>query len=56
MNLTSADKIFKQLIKEVSNSNYGVIENTATDFILQTNDGAPNGKVITIKAAELKNL
>ncbi len=48
MNLTSADKTFKPLIKEVTNSNYGVIENTATDFILQTNDGAPNGKVITI--------
>jgi len=46
--LTSSDKTFKPLIKEVSNSNYGVIENTATDFILQTNDGAPNGKVIAI--------
>jgi len=46
--LTSSNKTFKPLIKEVSNSNYGVIENTATDFILQTNDGAPNGKVIAI--------
>ena len=48
MDLTAANKTFKPLIKEVSNSNYGVIENTTTYFILQTNDGAPNGKVITI--------
>ena len=46
--LTSVDKTFIPLIKEVSNSNYGVVENTATDFILQTNDAAPNGKVISI--------
>ncbi|MFN0082385.1 MAG: prolyl oligopeptidase family serine peptidase [Ferruginibacter sp.] len=48
MDLIASGKTFKPLINEVSNSNYGVIENTTTDFILQTNDGAPNGKVITI--------
>ena len=48
MDLTAANKTFKPLIKEVSNSNYSIVENTATDFILQTNDAAPNGKVISI--------
>ncbi len=48
MDLTAASKTFKPLIKEVSNSNYSMVENTATDFILQTNDAAPNGKVISI--------
>ncbi len=47
-NLISGDKTFKKLIKEVSNSEYNIVENTATDFILKTNDGAPNGKVISI--------
>jgi len=48
MDLAASNKIFKPLIKEVSNSNYNIVENTATDFILQTNDAAPNGKVISI--------
>ena len=48
MDLTAANKTFKPLIKEVSNSHYNMVENTATDFILQTNDAAPNGKVISI--------
>ena len=48
MDLTAANKTFKPLIKDVSNSNYSMVENTSTDFILQTNDGAPNGKVISI--------
>ena len=48
MDLTSSIKNFKPLIKEVTNSNYSIVENTATHFILQTNDGAPNGKVISI--------
>jgi prolyl oligopeptidase len=47
-NLISGDKTFKKLIKEVSNSEYNIVENTATDFILKTNDAAPNGKVISI--------
>ena len=48
MDLTAANKTFKPLIKDVSNSNYSIVENTATDFILQTNNAAPNGKVISI--------
>ena len=48
MDLTAANKTFKPLIKDVSNSNYNIVENTATDFILQTNNAAPNGKVISI--------
>ncbi len=48
MDLTAVNKTFKPLIKDVSNSNYNIVENTATDFILQTNNAAPNGKVISI--------
>lgn len=48
MDLTATNKTFKPLIKDVSNSHYNIVENTATDFILQTNDAAPNGKVISI--------
>jgi prolyl oligopeptidase len=48
MDLKSKSKVFKPLIKEISNSNFGIIENTKTDFLIQTNDNAPNGKVIAI--------
>jgi prolyl oligopeptidase len=48
MDLKSKNKVFKPLIKEISNSNFSLIENTKTDFLIQTNDNAPNGKVIAI--------
>jgi prolyl oligopeptidase len=47
MDLKATTKSFKPLIKEVGNDNYSIIENTKTDFIIQTNAGAPNGKVIS---------
>ncbi len=48
LDLNAAKKEFKPLVKEISNSQYSIIDNTATDFIIQTNDNAPNGKVIAI--------
>jgi prolyl oligopeptidase len=48
MDLKSKNKVFKPLIKEISNSQYGIIENTKTDFLIQTNDNAPNSKIIAI--------
>lgn len=55
MDLKAAKKEFKPLIKEITNSNYSIVENTATDFIIQTNDNAPNSKVIAtpIKAMDI---
>ncbi len=48
MDLKGESRVFKPLIKEVSNSNFSIIENTKTDFIIQTNDNAANGKIISI--------
>jgi prolyl oligopeptidase len=51
--LKATSKVFKPLIKEVTNSNFSIVENTKTDFILQTNDAAPNGKVISIAIKDM---
>ena len=48
LDLNAAKKEFKPLVKEISNNQYSIIENTATDFLIQTNENAPNGKVIAI--------
>ncbi len=53
MDLKAENKVFKPLIKEVTNSNFSVVENTKTDFILQTNEAAPNGKVISIAIKDM---
>ncbi len=42
------DTSFKPIVKDISNDNYGVIDNTADQFLLQTNAGAPNSKVIAV--------
>jgi len=45
---TSNDTTFMPLVKEITNDNYSVIENTETQFLLKTNAGAPNAKVIAV--------
>jgi prolyl oligopeptidase len=57
MDLTSAERKFYPVVAEITNDNYGIIENTADKFLLQTNAGAPNGKIIAvnIKNPDLKN-
>ncbi len=52
MDLKAGDKNFKPLVKDISNDDYNVIENTDTKFLLKTSAGAPNGKVI---AVDIKN-
>ncbi len=52
MNLTLKDRKFYPIVAEITNDNYGVIENTADKFLLQTNADAPNSKVI---AVDIKN-
>ncbi len=52
MDLGAGEKSFKPLIKEISNDDYSVIENTDTKFLLRTNANAPNAKVI---AVDIKN-
>ncbi len=45
---TSNDTAFKPLVKNITNDNYSVIDNTETHFLLKTNAGAPNAKVIAV--------
>jgi prolyl oligopeptidase len=42
------DTVFKPLVKDITNDNYSVIDNTEDMFLLQTNAGAPNSKVIAV--------
>lgn len=44
----SSDKTFKPLIKEVSNYSYGFEEEVGGKFLISTNDGAKNNRVILI--------
>jgi len=48
LSTTSNDTAFKPLVKDITNDNYSVIENTGTHFLLKTNAGAPNAKVIAV--------
>ncbi len=43
---------FTAIVKEVSNDEYNVIDNTADQFLLVTNANAPNKKVVTVKIAD----
>ena len=52
MDLTIKEKEFYPVIKDITNDDYGIIENTADHFLIQTNAGAPNSKVI---AVDIKN-
>ena len=42
------DTSFKAIVKDISNDNYSVVTNTDKQFLLQTNAGAPNSKVIAV--------
>jgi prolyl oligopeptidase len=57
MDLTAAERKFYPVVAEITNDNYGIIENTADKFLLQTNANAPNSKIIAvdIKNPDLKN-
>ena len=48
----SADKDFKPLIKEISNDVFTVVDHTEDYFIIQTNAGAPNSKIISLNINE----
>jgi prolyl oligopeptidase len=47
----TADTVFIPIVKDITNSEYGVIDNTADQFFLKTNDGAPNSKVVAVSIA-----
>jgi prolyl oligopeptidase len=48
---SSADKTFKPLIKEAGDFNYSFITNYQDKFIVSTNDGAKNRRIIVIDPA-----
>jgi len=52
MNLTAKERKFYPVVPDISNDDYSIIENTADKFLLRTNAGAPNTKVI---AVDIKN-
>ncbi|MEO7308557.1 MAG: prolyl oligopeptidase family serine peptidase [Ferruginibacter sp.] len=52
MDLTSKDRKFYPVVPTISNDDYSIIENTADKFLISTNAGAPNSKVI---AVDIKN-
>ncbi|HXJ43754.1 MAG TPA: prolyl oligopeptidase family serine peptidase, partial [Bryobacteraceae bacterium] len=43
--LTDPDASFKPLVPEISDDSWEVLDSTATGFLLQTNNKAPNGRV-----------
>ncbi len=45
---------FEPIVSEITNSKYGVIDNIGGDFLIQTDDKAPNGKVMRYSPATKK--
>ncbi len=56
MDLTSKERKFYPVVADITNDNYGIVENTTGKFLIRTNAGAPNSKVIAvdIKDPDLK--
>lgn len=52
MDLTKVERKFYPIVKEITNDDYRMVKNTDTKFLLRTNAGAPNSKVI---AVDIKN-
>jgi prolyl oligopeptidase len=42
----SGGKEFKPIVAEIGDDSFGVIDNTGDKFLIQTDKGAPNGKVV----------
>jgi prolyl oligopeptidase len=45
-NNSSSDTAFKPIVAEIGKYSYSVIDNIGDKFLMQTNDGAPNGKIV----------
>jgi prolyl oligopeptidase len=57
MDLTLAERKFYPVVADITNEDYSIIENTADKFLLKTNAGAPNSKVIAVNITnpDIKN-
>ena len=49
---TAVDTSFKPIVKNISNDIYEVVYNTEDKFLLQTNAGAPNSKIIAVNITD----
>jgi prolyl oligopeptidase len=49
--LSKGDKEFRPLISEIGDSSFGVIDNIGDKLLVETNHGAPNGRVVLIDPA-----
>jgi prolyl oligopeptidase len=56
-NLQQPNSNLYDVVSEITNTSYSIIDNTATEFLLTTNDGAPNEKIIStsITTPNVKN-
>lgn len=50
--LTKPDKTFKPIVAEIGDNTFGVIENVGDKFLLYTDRGAPNAKVVLFDPAK----
>jgi prolyl oligopeptidase len=48
MDKQSADKTFKPLVPEITDDDFGVIDNVGDQFLVQTNHKAPNDRLVMI--------
>ena len=46
--LSAGEKDFKPLIPEITNDSFGVVDNVGDKLLVETNKGAPNGRVVLI--------
>ena len=44
--LTKSEKTFTPIMAEITDDSYSVIDNVGDKFLIETNHGAPNGKVV----------
>jgi prolyl oligopeptidase len=51
MDLTKSGTSFQPIVSEITNFQYGVIDNVGNDFIIGTNADAPNSKVVRYSPA-----
>lgn len=49
--LTKQDKTFTPIVSEITDDTYDVIDNVGDNFLIATNHGAPNGKVVLYNPA-----
>jgi prolyl oligopeptidase len=49
----SADQTFKPLVPDISEDSFDVIDNVGSSFLVQTNHGAPNNRVVKIDPAAI---